>query len=505
MNTTPQLTSADIVLGGATVGEIRREIQRIYLADKRPWVLGFSGGKDSTAILRLVFESLIELPKVSRIKPVFIVSSDTLVETPMIVDQIGRVLATVQHAAIRFDLPLSVAQVTPEASDTFWVNLLGKGYPAPTRSFRWCTERLKIDPVSEFIRSKVAAFGEVTVVLGSRAAESSSRAQVMKKHRIEGSRLARHTSLVNAYVYTPIESWSADDVWEFLFSGPAPWGGDHQELFDLYKDSNAGECPLVIDTTTPSCGNSRFGCWVCTVVTQDRSMDGLVESGHTWLVPLKDFRNELFETTKPENKKKFRSDKRRNGKVTIKIQDDLELKHVLGPYRMDIRHELLRKLLQTQRDMVRLNPEATNALITKFELEEIRLCWRTDPNEPDWTDAVPRIYREVMGEDLDWIGSDRGAFGGLEESILAEIQIDTGIPKELIMKLIETELAQEGLSRKTNLFRRFDAVFDQDWDEIDVLMTKQKGRESQAAEYERLERTLQGKYAQVTELLANDL
>jgi len=497
--------SEELVLGDRSVKEMRQEIQQLYQADKRPWVIGFSGGKDSTAVLRLIFESILELPASSRNKPVFVVSSDTLVETPVIIDQIGKVLATVQEAAIRLGLPIVVAQVTPDASDTFWVNLLGRGYPAPTKSFRWCTERLKIDPVSVFIRSKVAAYGEVTVVLGSRSAESSSRAQVMKKHRIEGSRLARHTSLPNAFVYTPIETWSADDVWEFLFSGPAPWGGDHQKLFDLYKDSNAGECPLVIDTSTPSCGNSRFGCWVCTVVTQDRAMDGLVESGHTWLVPLKDFRNNLFETTKPENKHKFRSDKRRNGKVTIKIQADQELKHVLGPYRMEVRHDLLRKLLIAQHQLVVLNPEAKSVLITKDELEEIRNCWRNDPNEPDWTDAIPGIYRDVMGEDLDWIANDQGTFGKLEARILADVEKKTGVPKALVMKLIESELLQEGLIRRSNLFRRFDSVLNQDWDDISVLVKKHGERENQIAEYDQWEQMLHDQYGQVTELLANDL
>src|SRR5262249_31688030 len=144
-------------------------------------------------------------------------------------------LGKVQAAALEHQLPVVVAQVVPKTSETFWVNLIGRGYPAPTRQFRWCTERMKIDPVSEFVLSKVAAFGEVVIVLGSRISESASRAQVMKKHKIEGKRLASHTTLPSAFVYTPIDNWSADDVWEYLFSGPAPWGGDHQALFNLYK------------------------------------------------------------------------------------------------------------------------------------------------------------------------------------------------------------------------------------------------------------------------------
>lgn len=504
IDTTTQNT-LELVLGQQPISTLRNEVKRIYLNDKRPWVIGYSGGKDSTAILRLVCESLAELPASARTKPVFVVSSDTLVETPVVVNLITETLATVQEFAKRAELPITVAQVMPKTTETFWANLIGKGYPAPTRSFRWCTERMKIDPISEFIRSKVAAYGEVIIVLGSRSAESVSRAQVMKKHRIEGSRLARHTTLTNAFVYTPIEAWSADDVWEYLFSGAAPWGGDHQRLFDLYRDSNGGECPLVIDTSTPSCGNSRFGCWVCTVVTEDKAMDGLVETGHTWLVPLQTFRNGLYETTKPENKHKFRSDKRRSGKVTIKLHPEQGLKQILGPYRMEVRQALLRRLLEAQKEVAKLNPESQTILITKDELEEIRRCWRNDPNEPDWSDAVPYIFREVMNADLDWIGNDQGTFGKMETAVLADVENEFGVPKELVMKLIETELMQEGIGRRSDLFKRFDEVLGQDWDEITTLLKKHRDRESCVTEYDRLEQDLHAQYEQVTGLLSNDL
>lgn len=185
----------------------REDILRIYESDARPWVIGYSGGKDSTAVTRLVFEALASLPAERRTKPVFVVSSDTLVETPLVVDLIRQSLNRMRDGARDQGLPIEVAEpVTPKVSETFWVNLIGKGYPAPTRQFRWCTERMKIDPISEFITDKVAQFGEVVVVLGSRKQESASRAQVMKRHRIDGSRLARHTSLLNAYVFTDRKS-----------------------------------------------------------------------------------------------------------------------------------------------------------------------------------------------------------------------------------------------------------------------------------------------------------
>jgi len=454
--------------------EERAEIQELYLADSLPWVIGYSGGKDSTAVLRLIYEAIRDLPKEKRAKPTFVVSSDTLVETPIVVELIGETLAKVRESAVRDELPFLVPdQVTPKTSETFWVNLIGKGYPAPTRQFRWCTERMKIDPVSEFIRDKVAKFGEVIVVLGSRAAESSSRAQVMKRHRIEGRRLARHTTLINAFVYTPIETWSADDVWEFLFSGPAPWGGDHQALFDLYKDSNAGECPLVIDTSTPSCGNSRFGCWVCTVVTKDRAIDGLIESGKSWLKPLKQFRNDLYDTTLPENKHRLRHFRRRDGRVKVSTDEDTGAqKHIPGAYWMDVRRDLLRRLLKAQKEVCTQNPKSAPELITKAELEKIRNQWRHDPNEPDWQDSVPKIYSEVMGESIDWQRHDDAIFGGADARLVSEASAAHGLPGQMVMKLIEMELSMEGLSKRSQVFSKLEEILGKDWGEAAELIQR---------------------------------
>ncbi|MGQ3050897.1 MAG: DNA phosphorothioation system sulfurtransferase DndC [Roseateles sp.] len=487
----------------------REDILRIYQGDSRPWVIGYSGGKDSTAVTRLVFEALASLPSERRTKPVFVVSSDTLVETPLVVDLIRQSLNQMRQAAIDQKLPIEVAEpVTPKVSETFWVNLIGKGYPAPTRQFRWCTERMKIDPISEFITDKVAQYGEVVVVLGSRKQESASRAQVMKRHRIDGSRLARHSSLLNAYVFTPIDEWSADDVWEYLFSGPAPWGGDHQALFDLYKGSNAGECPLVIDTSTPSCGNSRFGCWTCTVVQKDRAMDGLIETGHKWMIPLRDFRNLLYSTTDPARKGEFRNARRRDGSVTVHLKTDksgseVEEKHVLGPYRLEFRQKLLKQLLENQKLVNANNPGAPYELITTPELEQIRIEWRLDPNEPDWEDSVPRIYRDVFDADLEWELNDDFIFTGTEAALIDRLCEANQLPKQLFMKLLELEMSFEGYARRSNLQRDLRALLSRDWSSEQTAIAAAGDRKRSKSYFEMEEQKLQRRYSDYAKVLGD--
>ena len=460
---------------GRPLSDLLREVKTLYQEDSRPWVIGFSGGKDSTAVLQLVYAVLLALPPEQRTKPVFVVSSDTRVETPVVVELLTQTLAELSKKAALESIPLTTHTVKPEVDQSFWVNLLGKGYAAPTKAFRWCTERMKINPINTFIVDKVAKYGEVVVILGARKAESSTRAQVIAKHRIDGSRLGKHTSLPNAYVYTPIDDWTADEVWEYLMSGPRPWGGSNRSLLELYKGSNEGECPIVIDTSTPSCGNSRFGCWTCTVVTEDKAMASLVEQGEDWMKPLLDFRNLLAETTKPERKSEFRNFRRRTGKVTI-ARKGLQVdengnsikKYVPGPYWMRYRREWFKQILTLQRDLHERGHEVE--LISEEEIHTIRREWLNDPNEPDWEDQVPAIYRRVYGQELDWVQKDSGAFSKVDAELLEELGAKYGVPGALVQKLLDLTVSMDGLAKRRGLSDRIHSMLSQDWGELETIL-----------------------------------
>ncbi|HFV9294744.1 TPA: DNA phosphorothioation system sulfurtransferase DndC [Serratia fonticola] len=475
------------IFAGRPLYEYISEVQRIYLADKRPWVVGYSGGKDSSAVVTLIYLALLGLSPEMREKPVFVVCSDTLVETPVVVDLISRTMVQIEQGAKRDHLPITVQQVIPKMHETFWVNLLGKGYPAPTRQFRWCTERMKINPVSDFIRDKVSQFDEVIVVLGSRSSESSSRAQVIAKHKIDGTRLARHTTLANAFIYTPIDTWGVDDVWKLLRGAfrysptdieewENPWGGNNRPLWTLYMDSSGqGECPMVIDDSTPSCGNSRFGCWTCTVVTKDRAMESLVKNGEEWMTPLLSFRNMLSNTTDPAQKNKYRNFKRRSGKVSYQYAKDgediaAERKHVPGPYWLRYRKEWLEQLLELEKTLNTQGHEIK--LITEDELHAIRQEWIKDPNEPDWEDSLPQIYERIYGKGLDWQLDERIRFAGADAGLLHEIAQKHGIVPAMVMKLIELEISFEGMGRRQNVQKKIGSILKQDWGSFDEIQNK---------------------------------
>ena len=440
---------------------LHKEVRETYLADSRPWVIGFSGGKDSTATLQLVWSSLKELPPEKLTKDVFVISSDTFVELPVIVDHIDKTHELINKSADEQHFPFKALKVTPEISNTFWVNLIGRGYPAPYSRFRWCTDRLKIEPANKFIKEQVANYGEVVVVLGARFSESASRSGSMSKRRVVGNSLTRHSTLPNAWVYTPIEKWQTLEVWEYLLSYPSPWGYDNEELKQLYQDAQDGDCPLVVDKTTPSCGNSRFGCWSCTVVDKDLSMESLINSGETWLRPLLEFRNWLAATSDPAKKEQIRSERRRNGKVQFKETDAGENKLIWGPFMLEFRKIMLGKLLATQRVLQQSTKGTDVVLISEEELLEIRRLWLFD--EGDWEDSVPQIYKDETGQELSILENDWAGMGGLELQILQDICEKYNVPTGLLTELFDTERRQFGMSRRSTIFNDIDKIIKKDW------------------------------------------
>lgn len=440
--------------------ELYRKVQEVYLADNRPWVIGYSGGKDSTATLQVVWTSLQRLPWNKLTKKIFVISSDTFVETPVIVNYINITLDRINTVAIEQNLPIEAHKVTPMADNTFWVNLIGRGYPAPYSKFRWCTDRLKIEPANRFITEKITSYGEVVVVLGARRAESATRAGQMDKRIRVGEHLTRHSTLANAWVFTPIEDWHTEEVWEYLLSSPSPWGNDNEELLTMYKNAQDGECPLVIDKSSPPCGNSRFGCWVCTVVTKDSSMASMIDKGEEWLRPLLDFRDWLVSTRNPARKNEIRDVRRRTGKIQFK-EINGENKIIWGPYLLFFRKEILKRLLETQIALQKNGPNPKEQLITEEELLKIRQLWLFE--EGDWQDSLPQIYEKVTGAKLALPKDDWSGLGGLEFEILLEVCEEHGLPGELLTQLFDAERRQQGMGRRSAIYNDIDEILKKDW------------------------------------------
>src|SRR5690606_21193009 len=430
---------------------IRARIQDLFLSDEIPWVVGYSGGKDSTAVLQLVWEALSKLaPEQRNRKPVHVISTDTLVEQPVVAVWVAESLELMRQAAKEQAMPIQPHRLTPRVEDSYWVNLIGRGYPAPRPMFRWCTSRLKIEPSNRFILEVAQEHGQAIVVLGTRKAESAARAQTMERYEKQRVRdlLSPNGSLPNSWVFTPIEDWSNDDVWLYLMQNPNPWGRSNKDLLTMYRGATAdNECPLVVDTSTPSCGSSRFGCWVCTLVTADKSMEAMIQNDREkeWMTPLLEFRNNeigmLDEQGRIDDRHR-RDFRRMDGTIKLNPRDG---RPIPGPYTKRWREHLLRRLLEVENEVIRAAPpELKNyRLISDAELREIRRIWVEEKHEFD--DTLPRIYEEVKGEPYPYMDDlDVGPFGKVEWDLLRELCGDNEVFRKLQASPLDVEQSVQG-------------------------------------------------------------
>ncbi|WP_313655082.1 DNA phosphorothioation system sulfurtransferase DndC, partial [Planktothrix agardhii] len=339
---------------------LTQEIQDLYLQEECPLIIGWSGGKDSTSVLQIIWNSIAALPVEQRTKTIHVITNDTLVENPIISTWVKRSLEKMQVAAKEQKMPIETHLTYPAIQDTFWVCLIGKGYPTPRQRFRWCTDRLKIQPADSFIQEVLKTNREAILVLGTRKTESIQRSMNMAKHRKRRvrDRLNTNPRRPDCLVYSPIEDWRTDEVWMYLMQWENPWGLDNKELLAMYRGATAdNDCPLVVDTSTPSCGSSRFGCWVCTLVTKDKSMEAMIinDEAKEWMQPLLNLRNEL-DPTNDRDKRDFR---RIFGKVQLferNIDGEISVEPIPGPYTKKWREHWLRRVLEAQQQIRQTAP-----------------------------------------------------------------------------------------------------------------------------------------------------
>ncbi|MFD4906571.1 DNA phosphorothioation system sulfurtransferase DndC [Kitasatospora purpeofusca] len=460
------------------VAELTSEIRELYVADEVPWVIGYSGGKDSTAVLQLVWLALQELPVEQRTKTVYVISTDTLVENPIVASWVTQSLEQMRAAAAEQKLPIEPNRLTPAVKDTFWVNLIGRGYPAPRPKFRWCTERMKIKPSNSFIRSVVRKHGEAILVLGIRKQESQARARAMAKHeqRRVRDRLSPNGNLPNSLVYSPVEAWSNDEVWTFLMQQPNPWGHPNQDLLTMYQGASAdGECPLVVDNTTPSCGDSRFGCWTCTLVEQDKSMTAMIQNDEEkeWMYPLLKLRDKLDVTGEEEHK--LRDFRKMKGNIQL-FNDNL----VHGPYTQAARENWLAELLRAQSWVREHAPEHVRniELITMDELHEIRRMWVFEKHEVE--DSLPRIYKKETGEDFPGRPLDEHLSIGADEiDLLRDVCEGDDLLFTTARELLAVERKFRTMTRRSGLFEALESTVKRGFfeDKEDALAYALKKRE----------------------------
>ena len=352
-----------------------------------PWIVAYSGGKDSTLLLQLVWETLLSLAPEERRREVHIIANDTLVESPVVIQHLKKSMKEIGLAAANAKLPITTQISQPYIDQTFWVNVIGRGYIPPTRNFRWCTDRMKIQPTNRLITEILSQHKRAVLLVGTRRSESQARRRNMDRRGVAANKMNPHSSIKNCRMFAPLADLEDNEVWMILMQRRPPWGGAHRNLITIYRNAGGGECPLVLTKDdAPSCGSSspRFGCWTCTVVKKDRSLNGTVESGHAEqdkFEALLEFREELIRLREDNEN---RSPVRRDG-LTKRRSDGTR---VFGPFTLQVRQQVLDNLRA-------LEARTGEQMISQPELEIIEDIWRHDRNHEESRLALVKKLDDV--------------------------------------------------------------------------------------------------------------
>lgn len=312
----------------------QKALEKIYAEGHPRWVVTFSGGKDSTLVAILAIDFLLRKPNPPRVDVVY---ADTRLEIPAMKSTADAMLDYFEQLAGSSNLDLRVNRVESAVDQSFWVCMIGRGYPPPKPKFRWCTRRLKITPAQGLVEN-----GEKTAVLtGVRYGESASRTGRLVASCANGGECGQdfwyersdRDPLVT--YFAPVINWRTCKVWDFLtFVAPgAGWPTD--QVVSLYGDTSM-----------------RFGCWTCTLVRRDRTVETLVEREPDGpLAELNKFRNLILEESALSKNRYYRRGRK-------------------GPLSLAFRKDLLIRLLTLQ--------ESTGLpLISKEEVQAIRNRWKT--------------------------------------------------------------------------------------------------------------------------------
>ncbi len=279
-------------------------LEQLYKKNKR-WIVTYSGGKDSTALVVLSLYMKTVHPDID----LNITYSDTMMEIPQM-----SVVAHTFLKSIEKKYPAKVKIVYPDINDTYWVRMIGRGYPPPGPRFRWCTPKIKIKP-SRKLHDDHGLF-----ITGLRMGESQQRDIRLRSSCLNGNANECGSdvwvSQKGIDVAAPIIHWTAEDVWYFLMFPGKKALPETQLVVDLYGNTSM-----------------RFGCWMCTVVMKDKTMIALAKSGDYKVQKLLEFREWIVEESKKPENRYFRKDGRK-GRLNITFKEII-----------------LRKLLELEKDL----------------------------------------------------------------------------------------------------------------------------------------------------------
>jgi len=200
--------------------------------------------------------------------------------------------------------------------------------------------------------------------------------------------------------------------------------------------------------------------------------------------PLLNFRDELYNSSQPENKEKYRNFRRRTGNIDIQtkyepgvgrtnevdVNEDGSVKYVPGPYWMQYRQKWLKELLEIEKNI--RDQGIDIELITRDELKAIRQEWLNDPVETDIADSLPGIYRSIYPDDeIMWHKNDLGLDDTSVLGTLTKVSKNHNLSLELLKKTIGIEIEASGGNRR-GIYQKLEKLYSQDWGEKEEVLDR---------------------------------
>jgi len=217
------------------------------------WMITYSGGKDSSALVSFVIWCL-QTGKVEAPKSLTVLYADTRMELKPLHDTAMTVLKRIS------ELGYATRIVQPPLEQRFWVHILGRGLQPPKRTQRWCTRVLKADPMNKAITEIEAEYGSGTVLAltGVRKGESDKRDEVIKTSCSKNDgECGQGWYQQSRHALAPLMHWRSCWVWRWNYGDDNPLK-EVLGIEDVYFPADDFQ-------------DIRTGCFKCELVTEDLS------------------------------------------------------------------------------------------------------------------------------------------------------------------------------------------------------------------------------------------
>lgn len=360
----------------------------VYMAGRDTVAVASSGGKDSTTVLTLLVWAILagHVPVPRRLVVLYADTRMELLPLYQVIDSVLDELEDRREELAALGCELVIRRVVAPVDRRFFVQLLGRGVPPPHNRFRWCTPKLKVEPMAAALAElRGDGDGPKPLLLhGVRIGESAARdgriALACSKDDSECGQGWYQQTLDEdvADKLGPLLHWRVCHVarWLDTWAVREEYGGwDTALLVRAYGGEEAMEA------------GARTGCVGCPLVTHDHALARILRMQEWgYLTPLTRLRPLYARLQAPAMRlRQPPGELRKDGQPVSKQER-------LGPLTMEARAHGLTELLAIQGEINARAQALRRPVLDLLNAEEetrIREFWALGEWPDGWTGGEP--------------------------------------------------------------------------------------------------------------------